>query len=439
MTLVFRGSHATVIASTQEHFAADAASLRDAEIRRRQTVCASLPIREAFVEQLVTAADQYIVRRGEGKTVIAGYHWFGDWGRDTMIALPGLTLATGRPEIARDVLCAFASHVSDGMLPNRFPDAGEAPEYNTADATLWFFEAVRSLLAYTNDYDFVRTRLYDTLKHIVEWHLRGTRYGIHVDEDGLLNAGVPGVQLTWMDAKIGEWVVTPRHGKPVEIQALWYSALRVMEDLAARFGDTAARTFIRELATHASDSFDRQFWNHEAGCLYDVVDGQSRDASIRPNQIFAVSLHHALVAGDRARRVVEVVHRELFTPMGLRSLSPRDSRYRSTYEGGVYERDSAYHQGTVWPWLMGPFITAWVKVNGSSGIAVEQAAGWLRGLEGHMRDAGVGQVSEICDAEWPHGARGCVAQAWSIAELLRATVEDIFVLSRGNRAIARTV
>ena len=271
----------------------------------------------------------------------------------------------------------------------------------------------------------MQERLYPKLKEIVNWHLRGTRYGIHVDTDGLLACGEPGVQLTWMDAKVGDWVVTPRSGKPVEIQALWHNALRVLLDLATLYGDSGPRTFVGELAGQAHQSFAAQFWNAEAGCLYDVVDGERRDGSIRPNQIFAVSLHHPLLDRDQERQIVEVVERELLTPLGLRSLSPRDPSYRPHYEGGVQERDSAYHQGTVWPWLMGPFLTAYIKVHDRSAEARSQAELWMRPFEEHLKTAGLGQISEIADAEPPYTPRGCIAQAWSVAELLRAAVEDI--------------
>jgi predicted glycogen debranching enzyme len=422
----FEGRYAVVVASTERHDASQAGELRGSEVRRRTEVIGASPAREPLIEALVSAADQFVVKRGDLKTIIAGYHWFSDWGRDTMIALPGLTLVTGRAEVARNILSAFAGHIDQGMLPNRFPDAGEAPEYNTVDATLWFFEAVRALVDYTGDYAFVRKALYDKLKDIIDWHLRGTRYGIHLDADGLLAAGVPGVQLTWMDSKIGDWVVTPRHGKPVEIQALWYNALRVMEDFAGRFDDTAAEVFFRELAAKARDSFNEQFWDAGHECLYDVVNGDHRDASIRPNQILAVSLAHSMLSSERARQVVAVVERELLTPLGLRSLSPRDPQYRPRYEGGVWERDSAYHQGTVWPWLMGPFITAYVKSNGRSPEARAQAERWLGAFDEHLRTAGLGHISEIADGEAPHEPRGCAAQAWSVAELLRAAVEDVF-------------
>ena len=297
----------------------------NARFAGENTILAEAPSQEPIVRALTAAADQFIVNRGELKTIIAGYHWFADWGRDTMIALPGLTLVSGRVEIAKSILLAFAGSLDRGMLPNRFPDAGEAPEYNTVDATLWFFEAVRSLIRYTGDDSFVREHLYVRLKDAIDWHLRGTRYGIRVDDDGLLHAGEPGVQLTWMDSKIGDWVVTPRHGKPVEIQALWYNALRLTEDLARRFEDPATEVFCRQLADRVRDSFNRCFWNPSAGCLFDVVDGENADASIRPNQIFAVSLAHTMLSLDRAAAVVEVVKRELLTPLGLAQPFPSRS------------------------------------------------------------------------------------------------------------------
>jgi predicted glycogen debranching enzyme len=422
-----RQTTATVIASTERHASGQASDLRLAEIRRRLAVRTSSPSSEPLIQALVAAADQFIVKRGDFKTIIAGYHWFTDWGRDTMVALPGLALITGRAEIARSILLAFANSLSQGMLPNRFPDTGEEPEYNTVDATLWFFEAVRALLQYTGDYIFVREHLYEKLKNVIEWHLRGTRFRIRVDSDGLLACGEPGVQLTWMDAKVGEWVVTPRYGKPVEVQALWYNALLTLEDLARRFGDDETRVFLEELAGRARASFNNAFWNEDAGCLYDVIDGDRRDASIRPNQVFAVSLTHAILANGRARQVVDVLQRELLTPLGLRSLSPGDAQYRPRYEGSASQRDSAYHQGTVWTWLMGPFITAYVKANDRSIDARRQAAFWLEAFSEHMQTAGLGQLSELADAESPYAPKGCIAQAWSVAELLRAAAEDVFM------------
>jgi predicted glycogen debranching enzyme len=430
------GATATVVASTQVRPAKLASVLREQEIKRRQAVIQRAPSPDPLIQQLTAAADQFIVQRGELNSIIAGYHWFADWGRDTMIALPGITLATGRPDVARNILEAFAQSADQGMLPNRFPDAGESPEYNTVDATLWLFEAVRSYLQYTDDYDFVRTRLYPKLKEIIDWHTRGTRYGIRLDSDGLLACGEAGVQLTWMDAKIGDWVVTPRAGKPVEIQALWYNALSILRDLAHEFGDSGPKTFLGELAKETKDSFNAQFWNADTGCLYDVVDGQHRDAAIRPNQIFAVSLLHGMLPPKKQRQIVEVVQRELLTPLGLRSLSPSDPSYRPRYEGGVVERDSAYHQGTVWPWLIGPYISAYVKVHKRSKEARRQAELLLKPFEEHLRMAALGQISEIADADSPYEPRGCAAQAWSIGELLRAAVEDVHEIAVSHRAQA---
>jgi predicted glycogen debranching enzyme len=355
-----------------------------------------------------------------------------------MIALPGLTLAADRPHVARNILEAFAASVSQGMLPNRFPDAGETPEYNTVDATLWFFEAVRSYLHHSGDDDFVRDRLYFQLQDIVSWHRSGTRYGIRMDADGLLHCGEPGVQLTWMDAKIGDWVVTPRSGKPVEIQALWYNAISILADLAAQFHDSGTESKLRELAAQTRESFNQQFWNEGEGCLYDVIDGENRDAAIRPNQIFAVSLHHRMLPSEKEQQVVSMVERELLTPMGLRTLSPRDANYRAHYQGGVLERDSAYHQGTVWPWLMGPFLSAYVKIHGRSEASRRQAAEWLQPFDLHLRDAGVGQIPEIADGDAPHTPRGCIAQAWSVAELLRAAVEDVYEIRTGHAEAMRS-
>src|SRR5258705_5816741 len=413
----------SIIVSTERRDVAKADAYRRVEMERRDLLSGKFEA-DKVISSLTTAADQFIVARERCKTVIAGYHWFADWGRDTMIALPGLTLATGQPEVAKSILAEFAAHVDQGMLPNRFPDAGETPEYNTVDASLWFFEAVRSLLQYTNDFEFVRANLYGVLTDIIDWHVKGTRYQIQVDNDGLLYSGEPGVQLTWMDAKVGDWVVTPRTGKPVEIQALWYNALRVMEQLAAKFKDAKAKRNYASMADRARDSFNRSFWNEETGCLYDVVNGAELDASIRPNQIFAVSLPNSMVSSDRAESILRVVERELLTPRGLRTLSPNDSRYIGRYEGDPRSRDGAYHQGTVWPWLMGAYITAYVKTYGQI-AGREVAAEWLKNFGAHLNQACLGQVSEIFDGDAPHNPRGCVAQAWSVAELLRATAEEV--------------
>jgi predicted glycogen debranching enzyme len=430
---------ASIIASTEQRDVTQAVEYKRAEITRRRKALVASPIEDSFAQSLAAASDHYLVSRRDEKTVIAGYHWFGDWGRDTMIALPGLTLPTGKYDVARSILRIFAKHVDQGMLPNRFPDAGETPEYNTVDAAFWFFEAARAYFAYTGDLEFVRDELYPMFADIISWHARGTRYGIKVDPSGLLASGEVGVQLTWMDAKVGNRVVTPRRGKPVEIQALWYNALCIMEDLASRFGDEAARKRYRHMAAVAQWSFNRLFWNEKLGCLYDVVNGGPPDPSIRPNQIVAVSLPHSMLPRDRARSVVEKVEEHLLTPFGLRSLAPSDPQYRGRYTGGSADRDGAYHRGTVWSWLLGPFITAYIKVNGESEEARRQAQAWLSPLESHLAEAGLGHISEIFEGDPPHRPCGCIAQAWSVAEILRVYIEDVRGLRPNPRPSGRTI
>jgi predicted glycogen debranching enzyme len=375
-----------------------------------------------WVRQLVLAADQFVVRRPlpddpEGMSVIAGYHWFGDWGRDTMISLPGLSIATGRPEVARQILTTFARFVDRGMLPNRFPDAGEAPEYNTVDATLWYFEAIRAYHSATGDAALL-DRLFPVLEEIVRWHQRGTRYGIVMDpKDGLLRSGEPGVQLTWMDARVGDWVVTPRTGKAVEINALWHNALCVMATVAQRLG--RADKAWRSLAGEVRAGFAR-FWNERSGYCYDVLDGpDGNDDSLRPNQILAVSLPTSPLASDRQRQVVDACARHLLTSFGLRSLATDHPQYRGRYGGGPRERDAAYHQGTAWGWLLGPFALAHLRVYKDP----ELALAFLQPLAHHLGDYGVGSIAEIFDGDPPFTPRGCIAQAWSVSETLRAWME----------------
>jgi predicted glycogen debranching enzyme len=425
---------ATLMASTEIQEASSAEMLRMQELNRRSQIVRQAAADDELVQTLTAAADHYIVSRGNQKTVIAGYPWFTDWGRDTMIALPGLTLATGRDDIARSILCEFARHVDRGMLPNRFPDAGETPEYNTIDATLWYFEAVRSLLQYTDDYAFVHTSLYSVLADIIDWHIRGTRYGIKMDTDGLIASTDPAVQLTWMDAKIGDWVITPRNGKAVEIQALWYNALRTMEDIARRIGNSEDAMKYSAIADLAKPSFNKLFWNDKTACLYDCVLNDTADGTMRPNQILAASLTYSMLSKERAKAVVEAVERELFTPYGLRSLSPADARYRGCYVGDSVARDSSYHQGPVWAWLLGPFIDAYIKVNGKK--AQVQVREWLQLFSGHLTEAGLGHVSEIFDGDFPHHPRGCFAQAWSVAEVLRAVVENGLARKPAKQAAA---
>lgn len=423
------GTTKSIVVTTSERRAEQVDDMREAEIWRRRKVATRICHHEPLVHSLVAAADHYIVNRGDGKTIVAGYHWFSDWGRDSMIALPGLTLVTGQHDVAKSILAEFAKYVSRGMLPNRFPDAGENIEYNTVDAALWFFEATRAYLEYTCDEEFVLQTLYPKLKEIIERYVAGTRYGIRVDRDGLLLAGEAGRQLTWMDAKVGSWVVTPRYGKPVEVQALWYNALRVQQELARALEDRGAEAFLRGMSEHAAANFNRLFWNDEHQCLYDVVDGEIRDASIRPNQVLAVSLTYSMVDEEHSRKILSAVEKHLLTPLGLRSLAPSDPAYRPRYGGDVASRDSAYHQGTVWPWLMGPFITAYMRVHKASPEAHDKVRGWLSNFEEHLRTAGLGHISEVADGNPPHTPGGCIAQAWSVGEVLRALSEDVLQIT----------
>lgn len=393
--------------------------------RARQAALLHLaPDASETFRQLALAADQFIVERrtatAAGSTVIAGYPWFGDWGRDTMIALPGLTLTTGRPEIAANILRTFAAFVSEGLLPNRFPDGAEAPEYNTVDATLWYFVAIDEYVRVSADRKLLE-ELFPVLRSIVRAHQHGTRHGIQVDErDGLLRAGESGVQLTWMDAKIGGWVVTPRIGKPVEINALWFNALSIMRDFAQQLGEVEAAREYGSASERVARSFAERFWYEAGGYLYDVVDApDGDDASLRPNQLFAISLRHPLLENGRSKAVVDKCMQELWTPVGMRSLAPTDPRYAPRYSGSPLERDAVYHQGTTWSWLLGPFAIAHCRIYDDRSAAL----GLLDGIAAHLRDGCIGQVSEIFDAEAPFAPRGCFAQAWGVAETLRAWSE----------------
>jgi len=378
------------------------------------------------VRQLVLAADQFIVRRKAehselltpnsalpGHTIIAGYPWLTDWGRDTMIALPGLTLCTGRFDVARQVLRTWARYVDRGMIPNRFPDRGDAVEYHTADATLWYLWAIDQYARATDDRETV-AELFPVLEDIVDWHVRGTRYNLHVAADGLVYAGEPGVNLTWMDAKVGDRVITPRIGKPIELSALWHDGLCNVARLADWLGRPTER--FEALARRTRDAFER-FWNPARGCCYDVLDGPSgAEPTLRPNQIFAVSLEHSPLSTDQQRAVVATCERELLTWFGLRSLGPREPGYRGGYAGDPVARDEAYHQGTAWGWLLGPFVIAHFRLHHDC----DQARRFLEPLLGQLWTHGVGSLSEISDGDPPHEPNGCIAQAWSVAETLRA-------------------
>ena len=422
------GASVTFVATTEENALLDGetalADRANHEVKlfqywqeENEALAADAP---SWLWQLILAADQFIVNRAlpnehDGRSIIAGYHWFADWGRDTMIALPGLTLAAGRPDVAKKILLAFSRYVDSGTLPNNFPDAGGQPEYNTVDAALWYFEAVRQYLDSTKDIATLQ-KLFPVLAGIIDAHLKGTRFNIHVDPaDGLLYAGGPGVQLTWMDAKIGDWVVTPRTGKPVEINALWINALESMAGVARFLSEPADAC--EKLAERAKKSFQK-FWNQDRGYCYDVIDAPhiGNDPVLRPNQVFAVSLPVSHLSSQQQKAVVDASARHLLTSYGLRSLAPFEPGYIGRYVGSPRDRDAAYHQGTVWGWLLGPFALAHYRVYRDRDAALR----FLESLGRQIYSSGLGTLSEIFDGDAPFAPRGCIAQAWTVAELLRA-------------------
>lgn len=379
---------------------------------------------------LVDAADKFIIHwANDGRSVIAGYHWFADWGRDTFLSLPGLMLTTRRYEDARATLRAYSKFISEGMIPNRFldgPGAHGAAEYNTVDATLWFFMAAYNYAVNCGDYAFISEQLYTPLTEVIDWHVRGTRYQIKVDEaDGLLSAGDDGVALTWMDTRVDGLATTQRRGKCVEVNALWHAALRVMEHFANKLRRRADADRYANMATRAAKSFSRVFWNAETKCLYDVIDGERRDAAIRPNQIFAVSLPFDLLPVAKARAVVRIVEQKLLTPYGLRTLAPDDPNYRGRCAGNERERDLAYHQGTVWPFLIGPYVTAYLRAYGRTARTRAKMQRVAEPLRRHLSEAGLGLISEIFDGDAPHTPRGCIGQAWSVGEALRVMIDEL--------------
>jgi predicted glycogen debranching enzyme len=417
---------------TIDSLAPDPAEQSEHERRHRLLMLVPESLRTGFGAELVLAADQFLVfpagrmeeslrlraTGSEARSVIAGYPWFTDWGRDTMISLEGLALTTGRHVEAGYILRTFAEHVRDGLIPNYFPDGRTDGVYHTADATLWFFHALHRYLEVTHDREML-SLLLPKLADIVDQHLRGTRFGIRVDPaDGLLRQGAPGYQLTWMDAKVGDWVVTPRSGKAVEINALWYNALCLLRNWLEQENQSVAAANLTPHIDRARTSFNQRFWYPTTGCLYDVIDGESGDdAAIRPNQLLAVSLDHPILAPLRWWSVLAVVQRELLTPVGVRSLAQVHPSYQPHYDGNLRMRDAAYHQGTVWTWLLGPFVDAWLKVHPGDRAGARKH---LAGLIPHLTEAGVGSISEIFDAEPPFTPRGCIAQAWSVAEVLRS-------------------
>jgi predicted glycogen debranching enzyme len=419
-----KGSKVGVLISTSDFSSEDAFQIMQREILRRNELINRLPVKDEFTKILALATDQFLVKRGEQlRTIIAGYHWFSDWGRDTMISLPGICLVNGRFEEAKKILKTFAMNVSKGMIPNRFPDNGKEPEYNTVDASLWFFIAIKKYLDYSNDLDFVLKDLLTCLKEIISSHINGTRYNIIIDKDHLLSAGEHGVQLTWMDAKIDNWVVTPRIGKAVEINALWYNALLIISDLVEKNNETEESIKYRVLANNLKKSFLENFLCPERGYLFDYINGNDSDISFRPNQIFAISLPYPLLDKEISASILKMIEEKLLTPFGLRTLAADDPKYISKYRGNQFSRDAAYHQGTVWSWLLGPYITAKVKLEGEAGK--KAARELLKKFESHFRDACIGNVSEIFEGEAPFLPKGCIAQAWGAAEILRTYIEDV--------------
>ena len=422
------GQSVTVVISVEGPIdPGDVAALIPGEFARRRELLnkADPTLRQGPAAQLILAADQFIIAphtrtsdRADARTVIAGYPWFTDWGRDTMISLEGLCLLTGRTEEAGAILRTFAGHTRDGLIPNLFPEGENAGLYHTADATLWFFHAVDRYIQATKDYAMLAALL-PVLRDILDHHLSGTRFGIHVDPvDGLLVQGEAGYQLTWMDAKVDGWVVTPRRGKAVEINALFYNALKLFAGWLRRT-DPAAADLYDNHAQRACVSFNARFWSEPLGYLYDVIDGEhGTDSALRPNQLIAISLAHPVLEPGRWRAVLQVVQRELLTPVGLRTLARGHPDYKPQYDGDLRARDAAYHQGTVWPWLIGAFMDAWLKVHHES---PRDGKRLVEALYSHLNSGGMGTIGEIFDAESPYRPRGCIAQAWSVAELLRVT------------------
>ena len=445
----------SLICTVEKKFNKDAFETIEAGVKRIRKLKENSALKDEFALSLVQASDQFIVDRKstKNKTIMAGYPWFTDWGRDTMIAFTGLTLVTKRFEDARSILKSFAMYVKDGLVPNMFPDEGLEPLYNTADASMWYFYAVHKYLEYTGldeDYGFIKNEIYPKLEEIIDYYEKGTGFSIYMEEDGLIHAGGGYDQVTWMDVRVGTWVVTPRHGKPVEINALWYNALKVMEKLSEKFGIISkygkSSKEYGKMADKAKESFAREFWNEEKKCLYDVVDGDIKDDKIRPNQIYAVALPYAVLDDKKEKCVVDTVINELYATYGLRTLDKDNPEYQPYYKGKLHDRDAAYHQGTAWAFPLGALVTAYVKISAKktediankeeknlkyieedtkNADAKQYALHLIEPLKDHLRDGCVGQIAEIFDGNEPNISRGTYAQAWSVGEILRAYVEDI--------------
>ena len=430
----FEHKKVSVICTIENKFEKDAFKIIEKGTERIRKLKENAGYTDEFANSLVQAADQFIVQREStgNKTIMAGYPWFADWGRDTMIALQGLTLSTKRFEDARGILKSFAMYVNKGLVPNMFPDEGLKPLYNTADASMWYFYSVDKYLEYTGsdeDYAFIKEEIYPKLEEIIHYYSTKTDFSIYMEEDGLIHAGGGYDQVTWMDVRVGTWVVTPRHGKPVEINALWYNALRVMEKLSPRFGIITkygkTSEEYGEMAAKAKDSFNKEFWNKKLNCLYDVADGQVSDDKIRCNQIYAVSLPYTMLDDAKSKAVVEKVISELYATYGLKTLNSDNPEYQPYYKGRLHDRDAAYHQGTSWAFPLGALVSAYVKVYGNDEDAKAYARHLIEPMQDHLRDGCIGSIAEIFDGNEPNVSRGTYAQAWSVGEILRAYTEDI--------------
>lgn len=426
----------TFIATLEEMYTLDGQALLGREVIRGQEIMEQAGFKDDFALRLAWAADAFIVQRQStgSKSVLAGYHWFNDWGRDAMIALPGLTLVTGRFIDAQEILSTFAHYCKDGLIPNMFPDSGQEPLYNTVDASLWFFQAVYKYLQYTNNYSFIQRELYPVLKKIITCYIQGTHFNIKMDVDGLIRAGTPQVQLTWMDAKVDDLVVTPRHGKPVEINALWYNALCILKQLAICFNDNFP---YGDLLEKIKANFASEFWYEKGGYLYDVIGEEGKDPALRPNQVFALSLPYSMLSSEQGQKIIHRLWCNLYATYGLRSLTPDHPDYQGVYAGNRLERDRSYHQGTVWSWLIGPFVTAFRRVYSYSQASRIQAARFLAPFRVHLGNHGIGFISEIFDGNEPVLPRGSIAQAWGVAEVLRAYVEDVLEITPSSKRYER--
>ena len=416
------GESVNLAASATRTSLVDFAGLISKQKDRLRTLTAG--VEDAFLHDLLLASDAFLVRSDAAVNCIAGYHWFGDWGRDTMISFTGVSLVPKRFSEAKLILETLAKNMQRGLIPNYFAETDGHPHYNAVDATLWFFHAVRKYFQYTKDLSIVK-ELYPILANSAQTLSQGTIFDVKVDEDMLLNIGPIGMQLTWMDAKIGDFVVTPRNGKAVEVNALWYWALNTLSRIANLLGKREEETDFENMAENVKTSFSRVFWNSDANCLFDRIVNGAPDASVRPNQIIAVALPESILSLDREKAIVRVVESELKTPFGLRTLSPLDSRYQGRYEGDQRSRDLAYHQGPAWPWLLGQFVSAYIKTSDNANTSREAAMGFLAPLREHLQGTGLGFIPELFDGDPPYRPRGCIAQAWSVAEVLRAYSEDI--------------